>query len=407
MGRHRGRTTYPPPLVTSSRTGRVTQAPRRARRPRLLTAKVIGGLAVALLLAALDAATSGAGLSSVWTAAASSDSSSSGGAGAVAVSDTSSPPAQAPVASAPVAPNPPAPNPPAPSPHAPPPPAAALEPAAEAAAGRAAQAPPNGGETSFAAGEPAPAPARPAGGPPPVADDAVAATGETVMVDGVRYRVQSPLQPWSVLVSPSTNYSRFELRAGDRWSRDRGNFSDGRQRAKLRGEARYPSRTDLWISYSLRWSGDIATTWGNVTELHADLETGETKGKPPPFSVSVAGGKLTLFTRADTRALTTSKATPVARFAMPLPPEGQWQNLVFRVRLDPYGSGHLTFWLNGRQQYDSGAIPIGYNDRTGPYFKYGLYRGISDLTTVMEFANVEVGTGSMLDRVSAPRRVPA
>jgi hypothetical protein len=120
----------------------------------------------------------------------------------------------------------------------------------------------------------------------------------------------------------------------------------------------------------------------------------------------VSQGRFTIETRSDTRALTTSKADTVARYTMPMFEPNTWQNIVVRVRFDPNGNGRLTFWLNGVQRYDSGAIPIGYNDRQGPYFKYGLYRGGSDQTSVAEFANVEIGTSSLLGRVSNPLPLP-
>jgi hypothetical protein len=362
-------------------------------RSRLLTAKIIGGLAVAILPGALDAGTEGVGLSAAWEAACCANAAlfaptgeSAGGGTAVVPVQAAEEPARPRFHSAPRGP-------------------AAAEAASMTDAGGAPSVPP--ASVVVPPGGPGTGEARSVDRVAPPVTDAAPALSETVVVGGVRYRVQSPLRPWSILVSPSSNYSRFELRAGDRWANDVGHFPDGRQRAKLRGEARWPDNTDLWISYSLRWTGDMPTTWSNITELHSDLEPGETQGKPPPFSVSISDGQLQLFTRADTRALTTSKVEPTRRFAMSLLPEGQWQHLVMRVKLDPYGNGSLTFWLNGQQMYDSGPIPVGYNDELGPYFKYGLYRGASDLTTVMEFANVEMGSGSLLDRVSHPLPVPA
>lgn len=404
MARQPGRTTYPPPLARPGDGGSVTTVVRgrRSRRSRLLTAKVVGGLLVAVLPVGLDATTEGAGLTAVWEAASWRDAAPSPDADEVAPVIRSSAPAVAVAESAPPGSGRPAPA-PAPAPAAP---AGGAGPG-EVVAGTSAQSPAEQGGTPPPAEEPVAAAARPAAGPVPTSADTVAASGETTMVDGVRYRVQSPLRPWSVQVSPSSNYTRFELRAGDRWANDVERFPDGRQRAKLRGEDRYAPRTDIWIAYSLRWSGDIPATWGLITSLHSALEPGESKGKPGPFTVSVARGKLTLFTRSDTQALTTSKEDAVPRFEMPLPAEGEWHDVVYRVRLDPYGDGRVSFWFDGEQRYDSGAIPIGYNDAVGPYFKYGLYRGMSDLTTVMEFANVEVGTRSLQDRVSAPRPVPA
>lgn len=389
MRPHSGRTPYPPPLAPLVAEG---GAPRvLVRRSSLRTFRVVALLLVAAFPAALEITTPGVGLRPVLEAALLQDAQPARG-GAEATDR----PAGAP--SVPVDARP------------------ALQPADRDARPSAPARPPAPADRPSPAREATPPPPVPApteeaaaqqSGSEPVVADAVAATGGTVMLDGVRYRVQSAQQPWSVRVSPSSNYSRFELRAGDQWNRDAAKFPDGRQRAKLRGEIRYAPDAEVWMAYSFRWSGEMSRDWGNITELHSDAEDGESGRKPPPFSISVGGGRLELFTRADTRSTTTSKESPTERFSMPLPAAGEWQDVVVRVKLDPSGDGRLTFWLNGQQLHDSGAIPVGYNDRVGPYFKFGLYRGMSDASTVMEFANVEVGTTSLQGRVGSPRPIPS
>lgn len=230
-------------------------------------------------------------------------------------------------------------------------------------------------------------------------------SGDHAVVNGERYTVQSPERPWSLSIYPTQGYSRFELRPGDVWENDAERHPDGRQRVSMRGQTFWPDNTDVWFSYSVRTSA-MPSSWTQLTSLHAELEAGETPGKPDPFGFMVSNGRFAIETRSDTRALTTSKADTVVRYSMPMFEPNSWQNIVVRVRFDPNGNGRLTFWLNGQQRYDSGAIPIGYNDRVGPYFKYGLYRGGSDQTSVAEFANVEIGTGSLLDRVTSPLPLP-
>jgi hypothetical protein len=263
---------------------------------------------------------------------------------------------------------------------------------------------PDGTTSSPGPSVPAPVPA--ATVPVPPVSDAVAALGPSVMLDGTQYRVQTPGRPWSIRASPSSNYSRFELRAGDRWPNDVANFPDGRQRTMIRTETRYDPLADLWISFSFRWSGQISWEWGSMMSLHSDHEASENAPKPGPFGISLAGGRLSLVTRADPRATTTARLDGIERFSMPHPSAGEWHDVVLRMRLDPWGNGRLTFWLDGVQRYDSGAIPVGYNDQGGPYAKFGLYRGVSDLRTVMEFANIEVATQSLQARVSSPRPIP-
>ncbi len=245
--------------------------------------------------------------------------------------------------------------------------------------------------------------------PAPSTSEDIAEGRGTPGSGGEAFILQSPGKRWSYRATTSPegmSCRRFELRGRDQWQNDVDLFDDGRQRVALRGTTGWPIKTDVWFAYSLRWSGALPGTWSQLTSFHSALEPREVRGKPDPFSFSVARGRFTISTRSDTRLLTRSKADTVARYSMPMFPADTWQQIVVRIRFDPSGRGRLVFWLNGRQRYDSGPIPIGYNDEGGPYFKFGLYRSASDRRTVAEFANVEIGTDSLLDRVSEPPPLP-
>jgi len=167
----------------------------------------------------------------------------------------------------------------------------------------------------------------------------------------------------------------------------------------------WPNNADIWVSYSMKWSGAMPTNWTNLTEFHNDRESGESSGKTGPFVMIIDHGKVRLQTLAGSRSKTTSKVSSVDRYSMPLFPKDTWTNIVVRMKLNPSGNGSLTFWVNGVQKYNSGPIPMGYNDVEGPYFKYGIYRGASSLTTQVQYANVEVGRTSLLNRVSNPKQL--
>lgn len=58
------------------------------------------------------------------------------------------------------------------------------------------------------------------------------------------------------------------------------------------------------------------------------------------------------------------------------PDVGRWTAWRFRVHWKPDNSGNLEVWKDGKQVVNA-IGPIGYNDRDGPYFKAGVYRGAS------------------------------
>lgn len=225
---------------------------------------------------------------------------------------------------------------------------------------------------------------------------------------GEDYRSQNPDLAHSFQKKTCTNGAvshRFELRENESW------INDGRSRSEARHleyqAAPSASSPEVWFSYGFRWSGQWQTLGHNtITQFHAQPESGETAGKPPALSLHVADGDINFGTRADTRVNTTSQVNSVERFSTPLPAAGTWMDLVVRVQFDPFGAGSLTVWRDGTKVYENQSLPIGYNDTQGPYFKHGLYRQDAPQTTVVEFANPEIGTASLLSRVSSPLPKP-
>jgi hypothetical protein len=207
--------------------------------------------------------------------------------------------------------------------------------------------------------------------------------------------------------------THFELRAGEQWPPDIVNHDDGRQRAERKRTAPpVPFGTDLWISYSLRWQGTWPNSWIVITQTHQIPETTETAGKPPPWSLRVDSGTLNLVTRADPNLITgPTQIDDVIRYSRPWFSDNNWHGIVARVLFDPFGAGSTTFYIDGVQVYDSGPIPIGYNDvetESLPEPSYGQYRGASNATTVVQIANWEISTiTSLASRVSSPWPPPA
>jgi len=225
------------------------------------------------------------------------------------------------------------------------------------------------------------------------------------------WSVMCPTEPYSYWERTAANGAvvrHHELRAGDIAANDV-NYTDGRQRCEKIGRTEYPLQTHLWFSYSFRWTGQVTQgdrDWHVMTQLRQPHEAAESPAKPPAFTMRQVRGQLELATRSDSRKTTSGKVDEVVRKTIPWFPENTWQKMVVRVKFDPFGKGSITFWLNGQKVYASPNIPIGYNDSFGPHFSQGQYRGASDATTAFDFANVEFGTKSLLDRVANPKPLP-
>jgi hypothetical protein len=68
-----------------------------------------------------------------------------------------------------------------------------------------------------------------------------------------------------------------------------------------------------------------------------------------------------------------------------------WHDFVIQARWSYKDDGFINIWWNGRQivQYRG---PVGYNESTGPQFKFGLYRDDTVRTYVAYFNHVKFGT---------------
>jgi hypothetical protein len=235
-----------------------------------------------------------------------------------------------------------------------------------------------------------------------------ALNGTRVAEAAETYGLRCPEQPYSYTERTAPNGAvvrRHELRAGDMAALD-AKYPDGRQRCEKIGKTDFPFRTPVWFSYSFRQTGSMPKTWVTMSQFHRSPEPGERADKPPAFLMQQQNGRLNLLTRSDTRVYTTSRVDPVVRYSMPWFPANTWQRIVVSLTFDYAGKGNITFWLNGVKKYSSGPIAMGYNDTVGPHFSHGQYRGKASETTTLEFANVEVGTTSLLGRVTNPKPLP-
>lgn len=51
---------------------------------------------------------------------------------------------------------------------------------------------------------------------------------------------------------------------------------------------------------------------------------------------------------------------------------GHWVKLVFRLRFERGTEGHMQMWRDGVEVFND-KVMMGYNDKAGPYWKYGIY----------------------------------
>lgn len=235
-----------------------------------------------------------------------------------------------------------------------------------------------------------------------------------VAPSGDQYVAQTPDRPWNLAVG--TGYVRMELRPGDQWL---GDSSHGKhvERVQLVGP-REPLDVDVWTSFAFRLNGLSDTSQMTlIYELKQAPEPnrGES-GKVPSVALKFQRGSLQLVTAGDPSAVTTTDSYRAYQNIQTILPwrgvhatdGSEWVNVVIRSRMH-WEHGEVQMWINGTQVSDASHICNAYNDASPaaqPTSVLAIYRGAQKATQVLEFANIEVGTEPLIDRVTAPLPVP-
>jgi hypothetical protein len=220
--------------------------------------------------------------------------------------------------------------------------------------------------------------------------------------NGTAWTLQSPGLDYNAAVG--TTRARFELRL---WNRRAGDVRAGTgvERCEM-AHPRQPLGVDIWTAFSVRFTGTIdasPTKYAIFCQFHQAPETGES-GKVPVLAFRLRAGNLLISTTGDASETTTVEPPTTDRYTAPWQEGGQWQHFVIRSKFH-HETGELDVWRNGTQIIAETGIVMGFNDTANgstPTPKVGLYRSSTEHRQIVEMANVEIGTTSLLDRVTNP-----
>lgn len=212
-------------------------------------------------------------------------------------------------------------------------------------------------------------------------------------VDGRPWRAQNSGKPWSVTAEPGECGQRFELRKGERWSKDV-RTRHMTERNELSDFVRQPTDEDIWLSFRMMIEPGPPSSarWMDFGQLHNTPDAGE-NDISQIFTHGLEKGDRYFIKVRGSPADPLLKSPPGAEiFIDDHFRRGHVYDYVVRLRLDPFGKGIAQVWRDGRAIADYEG-PLGYVDRFGPYFKYGLYRSIAPAgeTMVGHFSCLRIG----------------
>jgi hypothetical protein len=206
-------------------------------------------------------------------------------------------------------------------------------------------------------------------------------------IDGRTVNVHAVKTARHAVTEPSPGEYRFELRSGDHWSEDRGK---PRERAELSfDEAPVRFGTLYRVSYEMLIEGTAPVTsdWLVIGQWHATEDPGDASSSPV-LALALKGRDLQVFTQSTEAQHHAKNPPPVQRARIRNIARNRWLAVAYTVRFDPR-RGSLDLRIDGRDAF-SGAIPIGYADAVGPYFKFGIYRSPTKQTLVVRYRNLTI-----------------
>ena len=112
-----------------------------------------------------------------------------------------------------------------------------------------------------------------------------------------------------------------------------------------------------------------------IVQWHGHPDTFESD-RQPPLALDNRNDQLTVTWLYDQRAWTFPGSSDRHSRHQPLgkTPKDQWVHFIFHIKWDPDGDGMLKVWQDGVLKIEQQPIPIGFNDRIGPYLGFGIYK---------------------------------
>jgi hypothetical protein len=192
-------------------------------------------------------------------------------------------------------------------------------------------------------------------------------------VDGRAWRLQSSGAAWSARGDGDGAY-RFEIRSGDHWLKD---ARAGKlvERTELSDLTRTPFGKDVWLAFTTEVEPGPPSTseWVNLGQLHATADPGEASVSPPWVQRLLPDDRFRVELRHSDVDPIMHSPPPIVFYEDPKLERGRPYRFVYQFRISPGPDGVARMWRDGKLVAEYHG-PIGYRDKRGPYFKFGIYR---------------------------------
>jgi hypothetical protein len=207
--------------------------------------------------------------------------------------------------------------------------------------------------------------------------------------------LQSPGKPYSIEIASDMKKNgedslRFELRSGERWVDQ---FFLRTFRAEIATKEFPPAGSAKWYSFSVFFPTNFTIEDNRLVFAQwKEKEAFLGKGLSPSLAFRFVNGKFSITLRhSDETVIRDADAVPSeslfkkSNFSL-----GQWHDFVVQAKWSYKDDGFVNIWWNGKQIVEYHG-PVGYDEKLGPQFKFGLYRDATEAIYIAYFNHVKFG----------------
>jgi len=140
---------------------------------------------------------------------------------------------------------------------------------------------------------------------------------------------------------------------------------------------------EYWYGFSIFLPSDFVPSadWEIVTQWHVDPDSVEEKKRNPPMTITTTDGRWRMRSSWDDEPITQKDANGnwiyggTNRYDLGPYKTGVWTDWVVHVKWSYKADGVLEVWKDGVKVISQLNTPNCYNDKIGPYIKFGIYKG--------------------------------
>ena len=168
------------------------------------------------------------------------------------------------------------------------------------------------------------------------------------------------------------------------WRRENAGTSNTSKKAHLWATRAPNTQVERWWGFSMYFpsdgmqadsKGEILVQWHGVPDF--DLGEGY---RNPIMTIGQRDGNLATSFKYDEREVTPDEWRDWDYTTTQLGPTpyDRWIDFVFHVKWGPTGGGSVEVWMDGKKVVDEHDVKVGFNDKSGPYVGFGIYKWPGD-----------------------------